>query len=588
MFAHTPSAAIVEEKKQSVTRQVIEADVRFEPHQLTLSDISCPITGQIFFDPVKVQDCKHIFESEALADWRKINNTCPCCRQSITGLEPAPAVFTERFHATLEKNPELHEERYFNLQTLHDLLHEDDADEDRLNKMVELLRYATSHLNAILPDNNPDGMTAVYALAGSRKGVAYLAMDSLLRDNINSAGLNTPAQGGRFAGYSAVTWLMAERGKKVLFMDPVLRSKITPQGLNTAGRVGEHPAMSGAGWGLLTETGHKLLATDPELCTKINAERLNTPLGRIPNGENAPSTGVTYLLRDEFGVKLLLKSVALRSKISAVGLNAKVYMKPAGSTTAMELADSEAGIKLLALSPGLRKKMSSQNLNGIVESGEWKGCSAVRSLVRGDNGISLLLSCPRFRKKINADGLKSLAVIDNTSAVYFLARSPLGRKLLLKDERLRKLITAESLSTAVTLDGSENGKTAAEWLLSTPDGRELLKIDTELRLKVISVASPAQLSASGLALPAPASIASLGSSVNDEELNEQKITRDSQGDALGLMGALSFLGGIGPQSVARLGVAFGLHARNSKRRRAASGEAPDVVAESHAGSKRPN
>jgi hypothetical protein len=86
-----------------------------------------------------------------------------------------------------------------------------------------------------------------------------------------------------------------------------------------------------------------------------------------------------------------------------------------------------------------------------------------------------------LRGKITAQGLNAIRQNGGESAVYELCKHHVGRKTLLKDERLRKLITAEVLNTTVMKD--EN-KTATYWLLNTPEGKELLEKDPELRGKL--------------------------------------------------------------------------------------------------------
>lgn len=50
----------------------------------TDEDIYCPITGEIFFDPVTTE-CQHHFENASISAWFfGGHHTCPCCRQRIT------------------------------------------------------------------------------------------------------------------------------------------------------------------------------------------------------------------------------------------------------------------------------------------------------------------------------------------------------------------------------------------------------------------------------------------------------------------------------------------------------------------------
>lgn len=64
------------------TREVLPREVL--PHMLeVLSDSTeCPICRVLLkTGPIMMTQCQHFFHRECLADWRKIGNTCPICRQ---------------------------------------------------------------------------------------------------------------------------------------------------------------------------------------------------------------------------------------------------------------------------------------------------------------------------------------------------------------------------------------------------------------------------------------------------------------------------------------------------------------------------
>lgn len=50
--------------------------------------MECPITHQIYEDPVLVPCCGNSFERDALSAWLERHITCPLCRHSIPNFEP--------------------------------------------------------------------------------------------------------------------------------------------------------------------------------------------------------------------------------------------------------------------------------------------------------------------------------------------------------------------------------------------------------------------------------------------------------------------------------------------------------------------
>jgi len=50
--------------------------------------MECPITHEIFDDPILVPCCGNSFERIALSDWFERHETCPMCRQHMPSFEP--------------------------------------------------------------------------------------------------------------------------------------------------------------------------------------------------------------------------------------------------------------------------------------------------------------------------------------------------------------------------------------------------------------------------------------------------------------------------------------------------------------------
>lgn len=69
-----------------------QPDISAQPVQpeipaLKLDDISCPITQQVFIEPVKT-NCSHRIEKLAIQKLLRMDNRCPVCRTIVTSAEP--------------------------------------------------------------------------------------------------------------------------------------------------------------------------------------------------------------------------------------------------------------------------------------------------------------------------------------------------------------------------------------------------------------------------------------------------------------------------------------------------------------------
>lgn len=50
--------------------------------------MECPITHELFEDPVLIPCCGNSFERDAISLWLENHVTCPMCRHPIPGFEP--------------------------------------------------------------------------------------------------------------------------------------------------------------------------------------------------------------------------------------------------------------------------------------------------------------------------------------------------------------------------------------------------------------------------------------------------------------------------------------------------------------------
>lgn len=408
---------------------------RLELPRISFNDFVCPITSMVFFEPAQTIPCSHLFEKKAIDKWLKTADTCPCCRKRIENLCSPPTVFNNQLMELLKKNPQLQDERYFDLADFYEVL-EHGNQNDKLKKMLHLLKSSSKHLNAISEEKNFEGTSAVFFLANSSKGREILINDTELRSHITSDALNSIDQRD---GGSAVYGLMSGLPTfEILKNDSTLRSKITPTGLNAILKASENRGLSAVFWLLKWEGGVELLKNDPVLRSKITVQGLDVIK---EDGDSPGDSAVSFLVGMDNGVELLKNDPTLRAKITARGLNSYTL------------------------------------------EGPYCGISGVTFLTVNAMGLDLLKGDPILRGKITEEGLNSVeqSIDSGTSALYWLAKNPKGRRLLLEDARLRALISKEVLNAEVTR-GEEMGKSAAYWLKHY--GQELLAADPVLRAKI--------------------------------------------------------------------------------------------------------
>jgi hypothetical protein len=133
-----------------------------ESTSLTEQDnIRCPITAEIFFDPVIAvsnddEQCGHCFEKEAIKQWMKQKQEsgsaakCPTCRAEIVLLAPALDKRNE-LDKVFSKHPALCNEVYFDLAGFQKIFKETkDFETAIFRRYIALLEKADKHLNSVI------------------------------------------------------------------------------------------------------------------------------------------------------------------------------------------------------------------------------------------------------------------------------------------------------------------------------------------------------------------------------------------------------------------------------------------------------
>lgn len=308
---------------------------------LSLNDYICPITNQIFFNPVQVLPCGHFFEDRAIEDWKTRDATCPCCREKMEAQYPTPPYFNRQLMELLEKNPQLYDECYFNVDDFKKCLREDDEKKSvspQLKKWTNVLKNSKMHSNNIFP-----------FLISSEVGLRFLSNHALIREKITEELLNHPSEFTEISPLRALS--QTEAGIRLLSDDVVLRGKITSEGLNDFPKDGVYAGISVLTLLVQHPLGLELLSHDPALRQKISAESVN-------GMQNESHVSVLFLLsKSEVGRKILLDDARLRNLIHKDTLNKIIFSNDENCGKSAASFLSTYGKGLLILDPVLLMKI---------------------------------------------------------------------------------------------------------------------------------------------------------------------------------------------------------------------------------------
>jgi len=387
---------------------------------IPIEDFICPITSQVFFEPNQAMPCGHIFEMEAINKWRNTSVSCPCCRQPIDAIYPAPSYFKKLFKEFLEKNPKFENERYFNFETFENAF----QNNGNIQPYLDLFKVATKQFNSPSEEKKSEGLTPLALFAKN------------------------------------------ERGFNLLITEPKLRENITEEGLNTAIKVGDDRGIAALYWFTIPKNIHRILVNDEKFRSKITSDGLNSVFE-----EEGPLQGVSpifALCTTVSGRKVLKENDALRAKISSFGLNHVVLGESyVGDSAVNYLAGSDDGIEILINDLLLREKITPEGLNSYKLLGEDAGVTTVSWLILSDLGIELLSQDENLLKKISAEGINMAEQgrDKDASAIYWLLATAKGREIFARDKRIRSLISEEALHRMVS-EGHNAGLSPAYWLKS--------------------------------------------------------------------------------------------------------------------------
>lgn len=449
-------------------------EISEQPMENILCEISCPITGQIFYDPVSIDGCDHIFERSALEEYKQIKNengddcVCPMCRHPLQTVT-ASSDKLNLVEKTINTYPTLQNQRFFTIKYLSQMLYTENFSE--VEKICSILK-SSDYLNAISEEKEYEGSSALTELTAHPIGRSLLAKDPDLRRHVSLQGLNAVLKDGFYEGTSAVYWLLVNLEDWVID-DKALLSKITSESLNNIFQEGGRLRTN-----LVTALGRhlglKLIIENKEFRAKITPQILN---------DICPDCDRTLLsqLMNEPGIEVLIEDEQFRSKIMPRGLNYISRKRPnCGISALTALTGFSRGRELLVKDKELQLKITEEGLNCAPSEGSFRGLSALMFLAINN----LLGNCSiDISSKITSAGLNRISQQPSTRG-----RSPLSfliNTALIEDKEFRSKITAEGLNYFCK-SFPDRGKTALTSLLSTAKGREIFFEDKELQSKISS------------------------------------------------------------------------------------------------------
>lgn len=335
-------------------RQTVLNDKAIPVFGFDPEDPRCIITSAILFKPV-VTGCGHVFEKEAIEQWKATKPKCPCCNGLITSLAPAPASVLQAVDAYLSKKPG---ELYYSDGMLDQAMVEQNPKE--IKKLIQFFIANPGALNKISENNmNPSkrgNYLPIFRLA-SRDGGELLLDNANLRNAIDSNALNYIVPG---EDESVVFWLTAKpEGQQWLIKDAKLRDKIEAKALNQiVSAEGIDKNRSPVFYLLATEEGRKLLLNDAVLRNKISGATLNAALNHVISSKDEfnGKTLLTMLSQYQTGQQLLLET-EIQNKLSLTNLK---QILAAQEKTKNKLENSivkAVNAKSKSLSSGVSKSM---------------------------------------------------------------------------------------------------------------------------------------------------------------------------------------------------------------------------------------
>lgn len=165
-----------------------------------LESLTCPITQELFFEPVLAMPCGHCFEKRASASLKK--SACPICRQKIIMFGQALDKKT-MLDKVLTEQPELYAQVYFNHDHFSEIIEKNKLKTITGQRFIKVLQHAVNHLTEKAITGKQKNKTAIDILLSSEEGPLLLAYDEKIKQLVASQKKPTTSTSGFFASSNA-------------------------------------------------------------------------------------------------------------------------------------------------------------------------------------------------------------------------------------------------------------------------------------------------------------------------------------------------------------------------------------------------
>lgn len=159
---------------------------------IELKDLTCPVTLNLFFDPVLAMPCGHGIENRISSNLLK--GSCPTCRQDImmfgTALDKKNMI-----DKVLSQHPEWYTQVYFNLDHFAEIVAHNQLATLLGQRFIKLLQHAATLLNDKALDGNQKNKTAVEVLTSTYQGRELLRKNEKIQALLTSESRKLKVEG---------------------------------------------------------------------------------------------------------------------------------------------------------------------------------------------------------------------------------------------------------------------------------------------------------------------------------------------------------------------------------------------------------
>ncbi|OGT38697.1 MAG: hypothetical protein A3F11_03650 [Gammaproteobacteria bacterium RIFCSPHIGHO2_12_FULL_37_14] len=135
-------------------------------------EFTCPVTMELFFEPVMFSDCEHCVEGRIV----HLLKACPECRNKVedTPIVPVSRLFKNTLELFLTTHSKLYAEVYFNLDHFEEVVNENELNTPTGGRFIQLLQHAPYRLTEKAIEGTQKDKTAIEILITTEQGCQVL------------------------------------------------------------------------------------------------------------------------------------------------------------------------------------------------------------------------------------------------------------------------------------------------------------------------------------------------------------------------------------------------------------------------------